>query len=94
MPPTLNVHGLDLCAQHERLLSRFDALQLGEGFDLLDRSDPQPLFFQLASARSGQFDWRYLEQGPVQWRVRLLRLAAATARPYQESCPCSLRGDR
>ncbi|MCF8207408.1 MAG: DUF2249 domain-containing protein [Methylotenera sp.] len=90
----LCLQGLDDCAAHERLLARFDALPLGHSLDLLAADDPQPLFFQLASARPGQFDWRYLEQGPTLWRVRLLRLAEAPPRPYQESCPCSLRGDR
>ncbi|WP_343622878.1 DUF2249 domain-containing protein [Roseateles puraquae] len=90
----LCLQGLDDCAAHERLLARFDALPLGHSLDLLAADDPQPLFFQLASARPGQFDWRYLEQGPTLWRVRLLRLAEAPPRPCQESCPCSLRGDR
>lgn len=90
----LCLQGLDECAAHERLLARFDALPLGHGLDLLADEDPQALFFQLASARRGQFDWRYMEQGPTLWRVRLLRLAAAAPRPYQESCPCSLRGGR
>lgn len=88
----LCVQGLDVCAAHERLLARFDALPLGHSLDLLAGEDPQSLFFQLASARPGQFDWRYQQQGPAQWRVRLLRMAPAQIRPYQQSCPCSLRG--
>lgn len=92
MPPTLNVHGLDLCAQHERLLSRFDALQLGEGFDLLDRSAPQHLFVQLAAARRGQFDWRYLEQASDCWRVRISRVLEKPAIPFQQTCPCRWTG--
>jgi|GEM_PF-5275208 len=88
----LCLQGLDDCAAHERLLARFDALPLGDGLDLLASDDPQSLFIQLASARPGQFDWRYLEQGPARWRVRLLRLTAVPPRPYQQSCPCSLRG--
>jgi uncharacterized protein (DUF2249 family) len=90
----LYLDGLDDCATHERLLARFDALPLGHGLDLLARQDPQALFFQLASARTRQFDWRYLEQGPVQWRVRLLRMAPGPIKPYQATCPCSLRGGR
>lgn len=90
----LCLQGLDDCATHERLLARFDALPLGHSLDLLASDDPQALFFQLASARPGQFDWRYLSQGPAQWRVRLLHVAPAQIRPYQASCPCSLRGGR
>lgn len=90
----LCLQGLDDCAAHERLLARFDALPIGHGLDLLAGDDPQPLFFQLASARPGQFDWRYLEQGSAQWRVRLLRIVPAQIKPYQASCPCSLRGGR
>jgi uncharacterized protein (DUF2249 family) len=88
----LSVHGLNECSQHERLLTRFDALRLGECFDLVDRADPQHLFVQLASARGGQFDWRYLEQQPGRWRVRITRLSEKPARSFQQTCPCRWTG--
>jgi uncharacterized protein (DUF2249 family) len=84
----LNVEGLDTCSQHERLLNRFDELQCGERFELVDLTDPQHLFVQLAFARGGQFDWQYLAQGPVQWRVRITRSAIAPVKPFEQTCPC------
>ncbi len=89
----LSLRGLGLCAQHERLLSRFDALGLQEAIELIGDADPVHLFVQLASARPGSFDWVYVEQGPRRWRVRLKRIALAEPRPYEASCPCRLRGD-
>lgn len=86
----LCVQGLGTCEQHRHLLDAFDGLIPGGLLDLVDERDPQHLFMQLAVARAGQFDWRYLEQGPTQWRVRLERIAPAQVRPYQDSCPCRL----
>lgn len=86
----LCVQGLSTCEQHRRLLDAFDVLGDHACLDLVDSQDPQHLFMQLAVARAGQFDWRYLDQGPQQWRVRLQRIAPAQVRPYQESCPCRL----
>lgn len=92
MTESLSFEGMDLCSQHERLLSRFDALCVGGSLDLLDRQDPQPLFFQLATSRRGQFDWHYLKQGPDVWTVRVTRLHGGPSLPYERSCPCNLTG--
>jgi uncharacterized protein (DUF2249 family) len=92
MTESLSFEGMDPCSQHERLLSRFDALALGDSLDLLDRQDPQPLFFQLATSRRGQFDWHYLQQGPQVWMVRVTRLAIGPSQSYERSCPCNLTG--
>lgn len=90
---SLCLHGLGLCAQHETLLNRFDALALHESLELVSDVDPMHLFVQLANARPGSFDWVYVEQGPIRWRIRLQRLVLVQAQPYEASCPCRLRGE-
>jgi uncharacterized protein (DUF2249 family) len=46
---------------------------------LVNDHDPKPLRYQLEAENTGEFSWDYLEQGPEVWRVRIGRVAAATA---------------
>lgn len=72
--------------RHPLVFSRFDALAPGETLELVNDHDPRPLFFQFDSRVPGQFDWRYLEQGPATWRVAITRTAADRHEPGTESC--------
>ncbi|SCG83946.1 hypothetical protein DW1_2382 [Proteiniborus sp. DW1] len=36
---------------------------------LIDNSDPSTLFNHLDDERGTKLDWRYLEEGPEQWKV-------------------------
>lgn len=68
-----------LIAPHERhatIFATFDALAVGESFDLLSDHEPRPLHGQLLQQWPGQFSWDMLQAGPAQWRVRIGRLAA------------------
>lgn len=57
--------------KHPTIFRTFDALAAGESMLLINDHDPAPLRYQLQAERSGKFEWTYLEQGPVTWRVQI-----------------------
>jgi uncharacterized protein (DUF2249 family) len=69
----LDVRIIPPAFKHPTIFQRFESLQPGASFILLNDHDPKPLRYQLAAEYPDQYEWEYLEQGPVQWRVRIGR---------------------
>jgi regulator of cell morphogenesis and NO signaling len=67
----LNVTLLEPRQKHPTIFLRFDELSEGESLTILNDHDPKPLYYQLLGERGNIFNWEYLEQGPVWWRVRI-----------------------
>ncbi len=61
--------------RHTQIFSTYGALTPGESFELVNDHDPKPLYYQFEAEHHGKFEWEYLEQGPVTWRVRIGRKA-------------------
>ena len=40
---------------------------------LINDHDPKPLKYQLDAERTGQLDWKYVEQGPEVWKVEITK---------------------
>ena len=40
---------------------------------LINDHDPKPLKYQLDAERTGQLDWKYIEQGPEIWKVEITK---------------------
>lgn len=54
----------------ERIMGTYDALPDGATMELIVDHDPTCMYFTLLSTRGeGTFDFDYLEQGPIDWRV-------------------------
>ena len=70
---TLDIRAISPVERHPLIFQRFEALEPGESFVLVNDHDPRPLFYQFQAERTNQFTWDYLEQGPAVWRVRLGR---------------------
>ncbi|MBX5482847.1 MAG: DUF2249 domain-containing protein [Myxococcaceae bacterium] len=70
---TLDVRTIVPRERHPLIFKSFDGLQPGEAFELVNDHDPKPLLYQFKAERPGQFDWKYLEQGPEVWRVQVAR---------------------
>ncbi len=62
--------------KHPAIFRTFDALGAGESFTLINDHDPFPLRRQFEATRPGLFQWTYVEQGPVVWRVVIAKSAA------------------
>lgn len=70
-PSELDIRIVPPREKHPTIFRKFDALQTGESFTLINDHDPAPLRYQFEATRSGQFKWTYLEQGPEVWRVSI-----------------------
>ena len=78
----MNEAGLDVRQmrkpdKHPAIFARYRALDLGEGFDLVNNHDPVHLRDEFESEYPGSFGWEYLESGPQVWRIRISKLSAA-----------------
>ena len=72
----LDVRTIQPRDRHPMIFNKFDQLQPGESFELVNDHAPKPLYYQFLHERSDQFEWTYLEEGPETWRVRITRTAA------------------
>lgn len=73
---TIDLRSIAPRDRHAKISARFAALQPGEALELVNDHDPQPLCAQFEDREFGRFDWRYLQTGPVTWRVRIVRSVA------------------
>ncbi len=71
----LDVRPLPPAQRHALIFRTFDALPKDSAFILVNDHDPKPLYYQLDVERHGQLLWEYLEEGPVEWRVRIGKVA-------------------
>ena len=60
--------------RHPRIFSAIDSLESGQTLRLVNDHDPKPLYYQLMAERAGQFDWQYIENGPVVWQVQITKV--------------------
>lgn len=60
--------------RHPMIFGAFESLEAGQSFELVNDHDPKPLYYQFQAERTGQFEWQYLEQGPVVWRVAIRKI--------------------
>ncbi|HEY8485216.1 MAG TPA: DUF2249 domain-containing protein [Longimicrobiales bacterium] len=72
--PELDVRVIPPREKHPTIFATFEALRPGESFILVNDHDPRPLRYQFEFEYTGQYDWQYLEQGPVVWRVQISKL--------------------
>ena len=73
--PEIDVRSLIPMQRHARIFEMVDGLAPGDAFVFVNDHDPKPLYYQLEAEHPKQFSWAYLESGPVDWRVRIGRLA-------------------
>lgn len=69
----LNVTILPPRLKHSTIFEKFDELISGESLSILNDHDPKPLYFELLAERGKIFTWKYLEEGPENWQVRITK---------------------
>lgn len=57
--------------KHQTIFAAYNALQPGEAMLLVNDHDPLPLRFQFEAMHTGQFTWEYIEQGPINFQVKI-----------------------
>lgn len=75
----LDVRTIQPRDRHAMIFAKFDALQPGESFELVNDHAPTPLYYQFLHERSGQFEWNKVEEGPETWRVAITRTASTVS---------------
>jgi regulator of cell morphogenesis and NO signaling len=74
---SLFVPDLQPAQKHPTIFRKFDQLNVGESFIIINDHDPKPLYYQLLAERGNIFNWEYLEQGPEVWRVHIKKYEVA-----------------
>lgn len=69
----LYVPDLEPRLKHPTVFERFDALQAGESFLLINDHDPIPLYYEMKAERGDSFSWEKLENGPETWKVAITK---------------------
>ena len=72
---TVDARVLPIPQKHPTIFRTFEGLAVGDSMLLVNDHDPKPLYYQFAAERTGQFEWRYLENGPEVWKVEIRRVA-------------------
>ncbi|MBK6832793.1 MAG: iron-sulfur cluster repair di-iron protein [Bacteroidetes bacterium] len=70
---TIDVTIIEPKLKHPTIFKKFDSLNGGEAFIILNDHDPKPLYYQLLGERGNIFTWDYIEAGPEQWLVKIKR---------------------
>src|SRR5690349_19583729 len=68
---TLVIPELQPARKHPTVFEKFDALQNGDAFLLINDHDPIPLFYEMKAERGEVFEWIELENGPEVWKVEI-----------------------
>lgn len=82
--PELDLRGVPRLQRHPLVFAKFDALDIGESFELVNDHDPIPLHTQMDTMRPEQAEWSYVERGPEVFRVRVRRVAALSGPPIPD----------
>jgi uncharacterized protein (DUF2249 family) len=76
LEPQLDVRAMRKPDKHPRIFERFDALEIGESFVLINNHDPKHLREEFETDHAGEFGLDYLQRGPERWEIRISRLAS------------------
>ncbi len=74
----MDVRPIPCSIKHGMILKAWHELPVGEFFVLLNDHDPVPLRYQFEAEYPGAFRWEHLEKGPIDYRVKITRVNAAT----------------
>lgn len=63
------------CSQkHGQIIAKWQALPVGSAFVLINNHDPARLHHQFSELWPGTFEWKYLVQGPEEFRIQISKL--------------------
>jgi len=60
--------------RHELFYKAFADIKIGEAFEFINDHDPKPLYYQMEAESKEPFRWEYLEKGPEDWKVRVIKV--------------------
>lgn len=60
--------------RHEMFYKAFADIKPGEAFEFINDHDPKPLYYQMEAESKEPFRWEYLQKGPDEWKVRVIKV--------------------
>lgn len=60
--------------RHEMFYKAFAEIKPGEAFEFINDHDPKPLYYQMEAESKEPFRWEYLQKGPDDWKVRVVKI--------------------
>jgi regulator of cell morphogenesis and NO signaling len=69
--------------KHPTILKKFDDLEVGETFLLINDHDPIPLYYEMKAEKGDVFTWKKVENGPEVWKVEISK-TGETVKPAQK----------
>jgi uncharacterized protein (DUF2249 family) len=69
----IDVRTLVPAQRHAKIFQLVDALAAGASFILVNDHDPKPLYYQMEAESKEPFKWEYIEKGPEEWKVRVIK---------------------
>lgn len=83
--PELDARAVPHAIRHATVFGALDGVPPGEGLVLIAPHDPLPLLAQLERRSPGVFAVEYLQQGPEEWRLHLVRRTTPAGARVDES---------
>lgn len=82
---TLLVPELEPTRKHPAVFEKFDSLQRGDSFILVNDHDPVSLYDELKAERGDVVEWTKIENGPDVWKVAITKTGAGVqpAKPVE-----------
>ncbi len=80
--------------RHPRIFKAWEELPVGGSIKLVNDHNPKPLFYEFKAERTGEFEWRPLEEGPERWVVAITRVAAAPSHAGRSQGRGAIRADQ
>jgi len=74
--PELDVRTIPHAIRHATVFGALDAVRSGDGLILIAPHDPLPLLAQIEDRSPNGFAVSYLQEGPEDWRLQLVRISA------------------
>ena len=71
----VDLRAVERFQRHPMVFQKFDGLNVGESFVLINDHDPIPLHGQLEAMRPHQLNWEYIIRGHGIFRIRIRRIA-------------------
>lgn len=76
---TFDVRPYPPSQRHDMFYDAFNDIKPGEAFEFVNDHDPKPLYYQMEAESKEPFIWEYLEKGPVDWKVRVIKTKSPSA---------------